>query len=423
MLYSDMYKKYYRCTTVVIVFVISVISPQYLYACTAAAPCTASDRIITFYVPHNSPGCRTSMEGCVETSRPGLDGQRVPRSLDDVRSGKTKYVTLASDASNYGKYFNLGTITYTSALDKQKHTVQNVVGYVHDTGGAFRGRPQKLDVNTTICQNCTDAQAGALASGRNVSFTPSNQGLVDPAGVANTGYGNVLTGNSQPGAGTAPTGVQGGSTSGVGGAPQQGSPQTQDPFTKQTGVSDTKPKNDPFIKDEFGEDVPPKQPAAKLKLRCAKGIVQWVCGSGATSARGRSKPLDAALNTRVAVRGTVTVRPQLKTTYTIECYTEKKKTESASCVVPRVIQKISERPRLVLEVSTDRIRRGGHVHVVWSARKVKQCVISGQGISGKGVAGSMDTESLLVRGVSKIQLKCKALDNTEVSAEKDIYVE
>lgn len=406
---------------IVLALFIVVLTPQFVLACTATAPCTASDRIITFYVPHNSPGCRTSMEGCVETSRPGLDGQRVPRSLDDVRSGRARFVTLASDSSNYGKYFNLGTITYTSALDKQKHTVQNVVGYVHDTGGAFRGKPQKLDVNTTICQNCTDAQASALASGRNVSFTPSNQGLVDPAGTGNTGYGNVLTGNPQAGAGTTPTGVQSGSTSpSTGASPQSGA---DDPFTKQTGVTDSKKNLDPFVKDEKATDEEQVQKPEKLSLVCEKNIIQWACGAGTTSARGRSKPNDATLSARVATQGSVHVRPRFKTTYTIECYTEKKKTEFASCVVPRVQQKILDRPRLSLEVNEDRIRRGGHVHVTWSAIKVKQCIVTGQGISEKGPTGSVDTETLLVRGVSTIQLRCKALDNAEVVLEKRILVE
>jgi hypothetical protein len=411
-----------RISAVLFALILAILLPHSVNACTQAAPCTASDRIITFYVPHNAPGCRTSMEGCVETSRPGLDGQRVPRSLDDVRSGRSKYVTLASDSSNYGKYFNLGTITYTSALDRQKHTVQNVIGYVHDTGGAFRGRPQKLDVNTTICSSCTDAQASALASGKNVSFIPSNQGLVDPAGTGNTGYGNVLTGNSQYGAGTAPTGVQSGSAAPAGApqSPQQPGKGQQPGETRPTGVTDTKNSKDSFVPEDVNGE---EEASKKLSLICSKTSIQWSCGVGATSARGRSKPLSRVLNGVVATRGEIQVAPAARSIYTIECYIQNKKVEFASCTVPRAVKNIVNRPQLKLEVNTDSVRRGGHVHVTWSAYKVKQCIVSGQGISEKGPVGSVDTESLLIRGRSRIQLRCKALDGSEVHLEKEVYVE
>lgn len=421
-----MRNNFYICVSI-LTLVGMYMLPRYALACTQAAPCTASDRIITFYVPHNSPGCRTSMEGCVETSRPGLDGQRVPRSLDDVRSGRAKYVTLASDSSNYGKYFNLGTITYTSALDKQKHTVQNVIGYVHDTGGAFRGKPQKLDVNTTICNSCTDAQASALASGKNVSFTPSNQGLVDPAGVGNTGYGNVLTGSSQEGAGTSPTGVQsgGGPASGSGSGqaftPQQQGQNTQQGTMQPTGVADSKKPGSAFVPEEKTPDESDTQ--EKLSLVCTKTSVQWACSSHATSAKGRSKPSTSTLRGTIAVSGEITVSPRVKTTYTVECYEKNKKIEFASCVVPHVVKNSTQKPRLSLEVNTDRVRRGGHVHVTWSAYKVRQCIVTGQGISERGPVGSVDTESLLIRGKTKIQLRCRALDASELSIEKIVHVD
>lgn len=367
------------------------------------------------------------MEGCVETSRPGLDGQRVPRSLDDVRAGRAQFVTLASDPSNYGKYFNLGTITYTSALDKQKHTVQNVIGYVHDTGGAFRGKPQKLDVNTTICNNCTDAQASALASGRNVSFIPSNQGLVDTAGGNNSGYGNVLTGNPQDGAGTAPTGVQSGSPQGA----QQSSPSTpnikqtpSNPFTQETAVKD--PAKIPFEKETNKERVVADS-ADKMKLACALQKIQWSCSSDATHAIARSQPQDRLFIGALTSKGEKSVRPRQKTLYTVECFKEKKKLEFASCALQKgttiASASAQSRPLLSLEVSPIRIKRGGHVHITWSARRVRQCNVTGQGISERGPVGSVDTESLLTRGISKIYLTCKGNDGTEVVVARSIRVE
>lgn len=149
---------------------------------------SSAGKIVTFYIPHNAPNCETSIQGCIGTSRPGLDGQALPRSLDDVFFKRTQYVTLASCPNNYGKYFSLGTITYTSAIDNQKHTVQDVVGYVHDTGGAFPNGfnrqgisgCDKIDVAATICTKCTsDKQAQAYAYGKSIDFKPGSGMTLD----------------------------------------------------------------------------------------------------------------------------------------------------------------------------------------------------------------------------------------------------
>ncbi len=163
--------------------------------CTAAQPCGISGKIITFYVPHSAPGCATSLQGCIATSRPGLDGKAEPIPVDAVRLGKAKYATCASDPSNYGKYFNIGTVTYRSANDQQMHTVQNVVCYVHDTGGAFRGRTDKLDLATTLCPTCSEAQAAAIGRGSAVSVAgigPSDMSSLNN-GQIGIGAGQVLS--------------------------------------------------------------------------------------------------------------------------------------------------------------------------------------------------------------------------------------
>lgn len=126
---------------------------------------------LTVYVPHDAPGCETSIQGCIATSRPNLFGQSVPMTLDCVRKGECQFVSLASDPSNYGKFFNVGTVTYTSAEDGKTYTLENVAGYVHDTGGAFRGRPDKLDIAATICSGCTEKQAASFGLGRAVGAT------------------------------------------------------------------------------------------------------------------------------------------------------------------------------------------------------------------------------------------------------------
>lgn len=154
-------------------------------------------KTITYYVPIGTQGCNTSMQGCIATACPGLKNNLAqPTCLDAIRLGQAQYVTIASDWSNQGKYYSLGNITYTSGLDGQRYTVNNVVGYVHDTGCAFNGtcspamrarynfsavpRPDKLDVCITVCPTCTDAQASALAAGRRVSIAGISNGIIDP---------------------------------------------------------------------------------------------------------------------------------------------------------------------------------------------------------------------------------------------------
>jgi hypothetical protein len=154
-----------------------------------AQPCGTGNEKVTFYVPINTPGCATSVQGCMTTSQTGLDGKNDPITVDAVRLHKAQYATCASDSSNYRKYFNIGTVTYRSWLDQQMHTVQNVICYVHDTGGAFKGRPDKLDLATTLCPGCTDADAMRLASGSMVNSI--GQGLMNS--FAGFGGGQVVT--------------------------------------------------------------------------------------------------------------------------------------------------------------------------------------------------------------------------------------
>ena len=70
-------------------------------------------------------------------------GSNTIHTLDDVRTGRSKYVTIASASIMKGRWYCIGTVTYTSPTnnsgDGQTHTLTNVVGYIHDTGCAFNG--------------------------------------------------------------------------------------------------------------------------------------------------------------------------------------------------------------------------------------------------------------------------------------------
>src|SRR6185436_7032373 len=114
---------------------------------------------VTYYAP--GPGDR--MEGGFETSQPNPQtGRRVPSTLDDVRLGTSPFVTLAGDPSRYGQTVKMGPLTYTSPIDRKSYTLPDVTGYVHDTGSAFKGRPDKLDVATGDFRGWSPQQASAL---------------------------------------------------------------------------------------------------------------------------------------------------------------------------------------------------------------------------------------------------------------------
>ena len=86
------------------------------------------------------------VEGGYASSKAGLDGKNVVRTLDDVSSGKSTYVTLAGDPSQYGQAYMIPSITYKDSTGATK-TLTNITGYVHDTGSAFEGKGKtKFDV-------------------------------------------------------------------------------------------------------------------------------------------------------------------------------------------------------------------------------------------------------------------------------------
>ncbi len=92
---------------------------------------------LTAYSPQKA-GALIGMEGGYASSRPGLDGISIVRTLDDYVAGRSSYVTLAGDSSQYGKNYIIPSITYINSIG-QSVTLNNVPGYVHDTGSAFVG--------------------------------------------------------------------------------------------------------------------------------------------------------------------------------------------------------------------------------------------------------------------------------------------
>jgi hypothetical protein len=96
---------------------------------------------ITAYTPVKPGDPRIKMEGGYGSSVKGPDGQAITRTLDDVNSGTSKYVTLAGDPQYKNKTYKIPTITYND-INNKSVTLTDVTAVVHDTGGAFKGKPE-----------------------------------------------------------------------------------------------------------------------------------------------------------------------------------------------------------------------------------------------------------------------------------------
>jgi hypothetical protein len=119
-----------------------------------------------FLQTYYAPGPGDKMEGPWATSRPNpLTGKSIPSTLDDVRLNKSPFVTLASDPKRYGQTIDIGDQTYRSPLDGKTYTLKDVKGYVHDTGPAFQGRPDKLDIAVGDFRGWNPTAASNFVSG------------------------------------------------------------------------------------------------------------------------------------------------------------------------------------------------------------------------------------------------------------------
>jgi hypothetical protein len=113
----------------------------------------------------------STMEGGYPSSKAGLDGQFLVRTLDDYANGTSAYVTLAGDPSLYGKAYIIPQISYTNSSG-QTITLTNVKSYVHDTGSAFTGNTSKIDI--PVGKDYSSAALNSQPfSGQNIQFIPA----------------------------------------------------------------------------------------------------------------------------------------------------------------------------------------------------------------------------------------------------------
>lgn len=101
---------------------------------------SSSGTSFTAKVTCYAPGADPTIEGPYATSLPNAFGKNEPMTLDCVRLGQCKYVTLASNPKNLGNFFYIGTFKYRSPIDGNWYTLENLVGFAHDRGSAFDER-------------------------------------------------------------------------------------------------------------------------------------------------------------------------------------------------------------------------------------------------------------------------------------------
>ena len=127
--------------------------------------------IFTFYAPGASGP--KGIEG------PMIGSQNNPlTTLDDVRSGASKTVSLAGHPSQFGKEVFIGNINYRSPIDGKTYTLENVVGRVDDTGGKFMGKDNpdlnKFDIAVgDFSSGWNDTTADAFTRGNTAEYVPA----------------------------------------------------------------------------------------------------------------------------------------------------------------------------------------------------------------------------------------------------------
>jgi hypothetical protein len=100
---------------------------------------TGTEGDITVYSPQRGGD---KMEGGYPSSRPGPDGKALVRTVQDYANGTSEYITLAGSPSFYNKSYIIPELPYEDPNTGATKTLRNVRAVVHDTGGAFKTKPE-----------------------------------------------------------------------------------------------------------------------------------------------------------------------------------------------------------------------------------------------------------------------------------------
>lgn len=142
---------------------------------------------ITVYSPQTGGH---PIEGGLPSARRGLDGQFLVRTLDDVSIHRSEYVTLAGDPHLYFRSYVIPTITYVSyGAVRLPVSLTQVLGYVHDTGSAFIGKPEgRFDIAVGI--DYTQAQINSQPFANHSATGPTEPKIaLAPCHVVQPGQG------------------------------------------------------------------------------------------------------------------------------------------------------------------------------------------------------------------------------------------
>ena len=103
------------------------------------AKITGTEGDITIYSPQKGGD---KMEGGYPSSRPGPDGKSLVRTVQEYADGKYDYITLAGNPAFYNKEYVIPELPYEDPETGSIETLRNVRAVVHDTGGAFKTKPE-----------------------------------------------------------------------------------------------------------------------------------------------------------------------------------------------------------------------------------------------------------------------------------------
>lgn len=94
---------------------------------------------VTVYSPQKGGD---KMEGGYPSAKKGPDGKFLVRTVADVVSGSSDYVTLAGSPQFYGRSYIIPSLPYLDPKTGKVTILENVKGVVHDTGSAFKTAPE-----------------------------------------------------------------------------------------------------------------------------------------------------------------------------------------------------------------------------------------------------------------------------------------
>ena len=217
------------------------------------------------------------MEGGYASSRPGPDGKAEVRTLADVQAGRSQYVTLAGDPSQYGKTFTIPEITYKDASGKEV-TLKNVKGVVHDTGSAFKGKgDQRFDI--PVDRDLPSDSLGAQPfSKKRVVFLSGDRSSAEPPPVSQRGLTRV--------AGLATT--QSDASGSADGQQQGGNAARAENTIPGTQVAQAQPRLRPSVQSKVMENWIKKMPMIQAQDEAA--VKMMVDRAAKVATEGRMLP-------------------------------------------------------------------------------------------------------------------------------------